>query len=178
MIKYCRTCRILDPMQQKCQLSGQSVNPNADYCTKHQEEVAQCEKCGQGTLTPFYTRDGNQWHTFCARCVELLNTCHFCEHASKCAFEQDPSPLPKMVQKQIRQGNMVQITTVKNPDRIRQTCENGCPCFSQENDCMREYNGCERMKYIYDNAESAGDSEGSAEVHSEIHGQQPEAGSN
>ena len=164
MIKYCRTCRILDPRQNVCQLSRQPVDPNKDYCTKHQEDIYQCERCHQATLMPFFTRHGDLWHVYCGDCIQLLNTCAFCKGIEKCDFETNPSSLPKLVQKQVRQGNMVSITTVKNPERIRQTCENGCNCFSAENGCMRDFNYCERMEYIYDDQRN--DASESSEVHS------------
>lgn len=39
-------------------------------------------------------------------------------------------------------------TQVKNPDRIRITCQTGCPCFSDENGCLREFNHCGSYVFI------------------------------
>ena len=175
MKKYCRTCGILDKQQNVCPLLRSQVDPDKDYCTKHTTELNQCELCGHPTLTPFYTRDGDNWHIFCQECIHKLNSCSFCKKVTECLFETDPSPIPKMIQRRIQQGPMVTVATVKNPERIRQTCMNGCPCYDSEFDCMRQFNYCERMEYVYDdNSErddsgAAEDSGDGPEVHSEIH---------
>lgn len=138
-----------------------------DYCSKHQDELAQCSVCGAGTLTPVFTQDGTEWRTLCEACSQRLATCAFCKQANICDFETNPSPLPKMIQQQIRQGNMITVGTIKNPDRIRQTCQNGCPCYDPNFECMRQFNYCERMNHVYaDPANEPGDSD---EIHSEIH---------
>lgn len=133
-----------------CQLNGRQVNPDKDYCSKHAEELHQCEYCGSGTLDPVFIAESETWHTYCEKCASAISTCNFCLNAQSCAFETDPSPLPKMIQKQIRQENMVQIVTVKNPDRIAITCQKGCNCYHPEFECLRQFNGCEKMKHIYD----------------------------
>ena len=166
MLKYCETCGILDPKTSVCRLSGQ-VMTNRDYCSKHKTRVETCDYCHMPTLEPFFVRDGENWHIYCAKCVKLLSTCAFCKRVEICAFETDPSPIPKMVQQQVRQGPMVSITTVMNPERVRITCEKGCDCFNSEFGCMREFHYCERMDYIYDEQRS-GASE-SSEIHSEVH---------
>ena len=175
MLKYCESCAILDPKTNICRLTGQ-VMANRDYCSKHKTRVETCELCHRPTLNTFFVRDGKNWHSFCGECVKQLNTCSFCKKVNVCDFETNPSSLPKMVQQQIRQGNMISVMTVRNPERIRQTCEKGCDCFSTKFGCMREFYYCERMDYVYDDQRNDA-SEGS-EVHSEIHEQQPETGSN
>ena len=183
MIKRCITCRIRNPEQNVCQLSGQKIDPNVDYCTKHKDYINTCELCHRATLDAYFVKDGENWHSFCGECIHKLNSCIFCKNTNTCDFETNPSPLPKMVQQQIRQGPMITVTTVKNPERIRQTCQNGCGCFSAEFGCMKEFNYCERMEYIYDDSSERVDSGAtensgeSSEIHSEIHEQQPEAGS-
>ena len=182
--KYCRTCRILDPRQNVCQLSGQPINPDTDYCTKHKDHIDICELCHRPTLDTYFVRDGENWHTFCGECVHKLNSCVFCKKSATCDFDTNPSSLPKMVQQQIRQGNMVSVMTVKNPERIRQTCEKGCDCFSPELGCMREFNYCERMDYVYEehfertDSGAIEDSGDSPELHCEVHESGEEGGSN
>ena len=135
----------------------------------------QCETCGRQTDQQVLCRDGDTWHILCPNCASQLNTCSFCKNVQTCVFETDPSPIPKMIQRRIQQGPMVTVATVKNPERIRQTCMNGCPCYDSEFDRMRQFNYCERMEYIYDdNSErddsgATEDSGDGSEVHSEIH---------
>lgn len=135
----------------------------------------QCETCGRQTDQQVLCPDGDNWHILCPNCASQLNTCSFCKNVQTCVFETDPSPIPKMIQRRIQQGPMVTVTTVKNPERIRQICMNGCPCYDSEFDCMRQFNYCERMEYIYDdNSErddsgATEDSGDGSEVHSEIH---------
>lgn len=184
MIKHCYTCRIRNPRQNVCQLSGQPINPDTDYCSKHKEYIDTCELCHRPMLDTHFVRDDENWHTFCGECIKHLNTCTFCKKVNICDFETNPSSLPKMIQQQIRQGNMVSVTTIKNPERIRQTCEKGCDCFNAEFGCMREFHYCERMDYVYDEhferADSGAieDSGDSSEIHCEVHESGEEGGSN
>lgn len=135
----------------------------------------QCETCGRPTEQQVLCPDGDNWHILCPNCAFQLNTCAFCKKVNTCTFETDPSPLPKMVQKQIRQGSMITVTTVKNPDRIAITCKMGCPCYDSEFECMREFYYCERIDHVYDDNSERDDSRATedsgdgSEVHSEIH---------
>ena len=130
--------------------------------------VVQCETCGRPTDQQFLCPDGDIWHILCPNCASQLNSCSFCKKVNTCLFETDPSPLPKMIQKQIRQGPMISVTTEKNPERIRQTCEKGCDCFDPNFDCMRQFHYCERIDHVYDESRAVTASN-SDEVHSEIH---------
>ena len=128
----------------------------------------QCETCGRLTEQQVLCPDGDNWHILCPQCASLLNTCNFCKQAQQCLFETDPSPLPKMIKKQFRQGNMITVTEIINPERVRQTCEKGCACFDANFGCMRQFYYCERMDHVYDDSKAV-TSSNSDEVHSEIH---------
>ena len=130
--------------------------------------IMQCKTCGRPTDQQVLCHDGDIWHILCPNCASQLNSCSFCKKVNICLFETDPSPLPKMIQKQIRQGPMISVTTEKNPERIRQTCEKGCDCFNPNFDCMRQFHYCERIDHVYDESKSITASN-SDEVHSEIH---------
>jgi hypothetical protein len=78
-----------------------------------------CETCSRQTKQQVIVPDGDLWHILCPSCADQLNSCGFCKNGDKCDFETNSSSLPKFVQKQIRQGNMISVTTVKNPERIR-----------------------------------------------------------
>ena len=113
--------------------------------------IMQCETCGRPTEQQVLCPDGDNWHILCPNCASQLNTCAFCKKVNGCAFETDPSPLPKMVQKQIRQGPITSVVTVKNPELVRNTCQKGCPCYDPENDCMRQFHYCKEINHVYDN---------------------------
>ena len=149
MIKYCRTCRILDPVQHVCQLNGMRVDPNEDFCSRHATTLETCDVCGKPVIKPILTPDGTSWKKLCGDCAEQLNTCGFCRMADTCSFESDPSPLPKMVQRRIQQGPMTSITTVQNPDRVAITCAKGCACYDAEQGCMRQFHCCNKLEHIY-----------------------------
>ena len=87
----------------------------------------------------------------CNEHVTLLRTCHTCGKAVQCAFEQDPSPLPKQVAQVQQQGNMRMQTIVRNPEREAITCKVGCPCYHEEFGCWRNINPsfCVNNKYEY-----------------------------
>ena len=130
--------------------------------------VVQCETCGRPIDQQVLCPDGDMWHILCPNCASQLNSCSFCKKVNTCLFETDPSPLPKMIQKQIRQGPMISVTTEKNPERIRQTCKKGYDCFDSNFDCMRQFHYCERIDHVYDESKSITASN-SDEVHSEVH---------
>lgn len=103
-----------------------------------------CDYCGQAPMELLDT-EGTQ---YCVRCYKKCNTCLMCVHGSKCEFETNPSPLPKQVQKTIRQGNMVAQTVIKNPDRIRELCQFSCPCFDEDFGCFKENGICGNYQEI------------------------------
>ena len=150
MDKFCKTCAILNPNALQCQLFGHPVDPEKDFCSKHTTELIQCEICKGGlpANNAIIDMTNETPRTVCLQCFQLLGTCHFCKHGQECSFETDPSPLPKMVQKQIRQGNATLVTTVRNPERIEQTCKKNCPCFDSENECLRQFNTCGKCESI------------------------------
>ena len=157
--KRCETCRIRDPRQNVCRITGSVVEPQKDFCSKHADKIETCESCGRLVMKPYLVPDGCTYHLFCEDCATQLNTCNFCKKATTCEFETNPSSLPKMVQKQIRQGNMTTVMTVKNPARIDITCRVNCSCFSEDFECMRQFHYCERMDHIYGNPDNGNESQ-------------------
>ena len=140
-IFHCNTCGLRDPSQNICLLHKHQVDPNEDFCSKHRQ-VYRCEHCGSITLSPIIEVDNDTIHLWCMNCSQERNTCSFCVHNNICSFENDPSPLPKVVMKTMNQGNMYVQTQVRNPERIRETCQKNCECFDAENGCLRQNNYC------------------------------------
>ena len=124
-----------------CSLSKLKINPDIDSCSKHifQESMKNCEICGNIILEPGIVDliDGIP-HIICSNCASQMGFCNTCGNIKICKFEQDTSPTEKFVQKQIRQGNMIMMTTVKNPKRIEETCKKDCCCYDEKNGCVRE----------------------------------------
>lgn len=147
--KTCKTCGFLDRKQNGCPLLRMVVDPDKDYCSKHSDAMEVCEACGNYAAHVNYAPDGDKWHILCDSCASKLNSCAFCQNMKDCRFETDPSPTPPYVQQKIRQGPITTVATVKNPERIRQTCEKGCHCFDAEFGCMRQFHYCKEMNHIY-----------------------------
>lgn len=149
--KYCRTCAILDPKLQKCRMFGHEVNPAVDFCSKHTTELVTCELCGgqiPKNQSIISVVQGKPNRLTCERCSHLYGTCHLCTNGVFCSFENDPSPLPKVIQKQVRQGNMTAITQVRNPERVEITCKKNCPCYDAEFECLRQFGTCGKCDNI------------------------------
>ena len=149
--KYCRTCAILDPKLQKCRMFGHEVNPAVDFCSKHTTELVICELCdGQipKNQSIISVTKGKPNRLVCERCSQLYGTCQLCKNSAFCSFETDPSPLPKIVQKQVRQGNMTAITQVRNPERVEITCKKNCLCYDAEFECLRQFGTCGKCDNI------------------------------
>ena len=150
MDKFCKTCAILASNAPVCQLKGIQVDPEVDYCSKYTTLLEKCEICGNGIISNNVIIDmtNKTPHIICGNCLHVLNSCRGCVHSQSCAFETDPSSLPKFVTKEIRQGNSVIVTQIRNPDRIEITCKKICPCFDPENECMRQNGSCGRHEDI------------------------------
>jgi hypothetical protein len=84
----------------------------------------------------------------CGNCGNALGTCATCAQAKSCDFETNPIQIPKQVQKVIRQGNMQMQTVIRNPEREKETCMKGCPCWdSEECVCIRQIGFCKSWRY-------------------------------
>ena len=143
----CSTCRLAGlKAPQVCGLSGKTITADG-YCDEHRRSISKCSICGNIVLSNGVIDDT---HLICWNCFSSLKTCVACKNANICRFETDPSSLPKVVQKQVRRGNMTAVTQVKNPERVRATCEKGCKCFSKEKGCLKENNtACKNQEIKY-----------------------------
>ena len=104
-----------------------------------------CDYCGN----PASTVVDSEGNCSCVGCYQQFYTCRMCEMGSFCPFETDPSPIPKVVMQQVRQGNMVMQTQIKNPERVKQFCF-PCICFDQEDlYCKCEDGWCKSYHEIY-----------------------------
>ena len=105
------------------------------HCPFYKETIDTCALCGKPIVEAGII-DGGE--LYCVKCGMLLGTCDTCRHMPVCTFVTDPSPVPKVIQQSVKQGNMIASMPVKNPNRIEITCKKGCECWNDEYGCMRE----------------------------------------
>lgn len=148
--KTCATCALLAPDRPVCRFTGREVNPNENFCSEHVSELKVCDLCGQPYIGPdiIHCQEGGTIYITCQQCQSQMGTCATCSHGNECSFETDPSPIPPVVNQTFRQGNMTMSTQVRNPERIKITCEKGCSCWNSEHGCCKEYNTCAGYNFI------------------------------
>ena len=146
-----KTCGFACPEEHKCLIHGHDIPETAQLYT--------CGVCGNKTLEVIV--DSVAKLLICPNCYVRLSTCYGCQHGQYCAFEQDPTPIPKVVIQTIRKGNMITQMQVKNPERIKICCS-GCVCYINDS-CERENSYCSAYKFIYDQEEKCDDKISEAE---------------
>ena len=146
----CARCGFLSPKAPVCLLSGLKVDAAKDSCSKSSKNIQYCEICSNAIFpgAEIISMKDDLVKIICPDCASSLNTCRLCVHSTSCAFETDPSSIPKYIEEKIRQGNIIQIKTVKNPERIEKLCKAKCPCFSEENECSRQFNTCGKCESV------------------------------
>ena len=149
--RTCGQCALPQHNGGVCPLFNETFPSNAPGCPKFSTQLTTCELCKRFIIPSSTIIDAteNTLHFICESCRQETGHCSTCKNAHICAFETDPSPIPKVVQKEFRQGNMISVTQVKNPERIDKTCKNGCKCFDPEFGCLRQNNSCRNYKIIY-----------------------------
>lgn len=160
--KTCGTCVL--PRYTRdglCPFFKKKMSDTNPSCTEHRENINICDLCGNPFLEPAtLTHYKDEWKITCERCESLSGACPTCKKSNTCSFETDPSPLPKMVQRVVRQGPAQMMTMEKNPDRINITCKAGCNCWSAEGGyCMRENGTCGYYIHIFTEEEVDGTSD-------------------
>ena len=113
-----------------------------------------CESCGNATsqhleLLPIFSEDLETRKLICIQCYNKSRTCAGCTQGEICPFQQDNSGIQKIVMKQVRNGNSIFQTTVKNPSLVEKTCKTNCKCWDPNlNACMKEeYGFCNNKVY-------------------------------
>ena len=131
-----------------CQLAKTTVNISEGCALgKNRESVKQCSKCGNMILGTV-TYDSKTLQPSCEACASLSGTCEGCSSSNYCAFMEDPNPLPQISVRTIRQGNVIIQKQGVNPDRVKATCLNGCPCADEKLGCLRQYGNCNKFEAI------------------------------
>ena len=151
--RTCGDCALWQHNGGTCPYFNEAFPATTPCCPKITSSITSCDICGMLTIPKTGAIDmtnPDHPHLVCANCEPHLGHCPTCIGAKECRFETDPSPLPKTIQQQFRQGNMISVTTVRNPERIRETCQKGCQCFSEEFGCSRQFNSCGNYKIVYE----------------------------
>ena len=152
-IKTCGDCALMQHGGGICQVYKTARAPTDPGCLYHTTELHLCALCGNHMPKENQLIDATNPEDiviYCRGCKQHVNHCPTCTNSQECRFETDPSSIPKIIQKEIRQGNMTTVMQIRNPDRIRETCKKGCPCFSEEFECLRQFNSCGNYKFILD----------------------------
>ena len=145
-MKKCGDCLLQKRSGGVCPVFQESVNETDNTCRKyigHDSPV--CGFCGSlmpGKGEIVIMEDGETIMSS-PQCAERIGTCATCAQACYCEFETSNIQIPKQVPRVIRQGNMQMQTIVRNPEREKETCMKGCPCWDEENCmCLREAGMC------------------------------------
>lgn len=145
--RTCKECAYFDDM--RCKISGQPAVSHNVACASFSSQRYECDVCHRQIHHTEVIYDSKSNKIVCSDCCNRLSTCDNCHNGNICLFETDPSPLPKQIQKQIRQGNMIGQTIIKNPDRILITCKKGCPCWNAETEsCNKQLRYCANIQEV------------------------------
>ena len=145
--RTCKECAYFDDM--RCKMSGQPAISHNIACASFSSKRYECDICHRQIHHTEVIYDSKSNKIVCSDCCNRLSTCDNCHNGNICLFETDPSPLPKQIQKQIRQGNMIGQTIIKNPDRTLITCKKGCPCWDAETEsCNKQLRYCANIQEV------------------------------
>lgn len=141
----CGQCALWQPKGQTCRLHKGLARTPDNSCPEGTTYLEKCDICGGEILPKQVIIDmglDHKMHLICPDCSRKYYSCSICGQATQCSFETSSIDLPKQIQKQIQTPQGYIVTTIMNPDRIRETCEKGCKCFDKENGCSRQSNYC------------------------------------
>lgn len=132
-----------------CALSNAPIVDLNASCPHYTESAYICELCGKHLFKEAvnYTYGTQQsHHLICLTCYSSLFTCQTCLNANICSFRTDSSiQEPPLVVQTIQQGNTRVQAQIKNPARIKLTCEK-CDCYHGEECCKETINRCDKFQ--------------------------------
>lgn len=144
----CGQCVLKTPDGKACRWFGAPIISLDKGCPYGSTTYTECNICGKQIvfeMAHIFISDSDSVKLLCEECSTKLNTCAVCSHKVGCAFNESSDPTPKAVTKQIPINGGYAVTQVMNPERIRNTCKKGCPCFSGDFGCSRQNNWCEHQ---------------------------------
>lgn len=139
MIKRCAKCALLNN-QNICLVDRSSKrDPMNTVCENYHSEVPHCDICSGLFLTGgILTETPEGWKLICDNCYAQLGTCATC--VIICGVDADTSGIPKTIPQEIRQGDMIMLTTITNPKLTEKYCPS-CKCFINKQ-CQRQLGQC------------------------------------
>lgn len=153
MDKTCQGCAFSQKIPvPHCSVFNVQVDLTKSACQfyRTKEDINTCESCSNKMVDGilFQTENGTKY--ICQECSSKSGTCGLCKQRVHCDFETNPSNTPKTVLKTIQKGPAIMQAEVRNPERINETCKNGCPCWdNKENYCLREIGTCRRYELCF-----------------------------
>ena len=144
----CGQCAWRTPDGQQCRLFKQSIKNPEDSCPNGTKHTEKCDLCGAEMMPNAVIIDmglDHKTHLICPNCSQNYYSCRNCGQSFTCAFETSTIDLPKQIQQQMQTVQGYIVTTIRNPARVRETCEKGCKCFDKEFECCRQNNYCKNF---------------------------------
>ena len=151
MERICGKCLLQQHQGGVCPVFNEKVSPEDEACRRYIGHDS--EKCGFcGGLMPgkpqVVVMENGDIVLSCAKCGDSIGTCATCAQAKMCNFETNPIDIPKQVQRVVQQGNMRMQTVIRNPEREKETCMKGCPCWDEDTfTCLRQSGCCKSWRY-------------------------------
>lgn len=145
-LSKCKGCGLYETSALTCKIFKTRLDPEEPGCPYFTKEILKCDSCGKTILNArevLLEEFNGKTLCLCEECNAQALTCAFCSSGTLCDFETNPSTLPKVVQKQVRQGYTIVTTQVRNPDRVKETCAKNCKCWDPETQiCRKEQHWC------------------------------------
>ena len=141
--KVCTDCALLRNNNGVCPYFQENFTSEDKACPKFVSSLTKCDVCGRYVpQTIWEITEENIIHYWCYTCSKHSGGCPTCKRSNQCVFETDLSPIPKVKQVQMQQGNTTIIQQIKNPERIKVTCVEKCKCYYKEIGCLKEHGCC------------------------------------
>lgn len=148
MERICSTCAMYIATQMRCARTNAPEMPT-NSCGHWAKEAPKCALCGNLFLPPAtYLEIEDAYAAICPSCLGHLGKCGTCKASSYCDFQENPIPIPPMIQATRRQGNTIITQTIPNMQRVLATCvASGCKCWHQDDEakekwCCRQFGCC------------------------------------
>lgn len=141
----CGQCVLKSQDGQTCRLTNRPITDPQHSCASGTTYFEKCDICGRVILPNSIIIDmglDHETHIICQTCNQNYYSCNTCGQKDICDFETSSIDLPKQIQQQLKTEQGYFVTTIRNPERVRETCEKGCKCFDKENGCLRQSNYC------------------------------------
>lgn len=123
-----------------CGVFGHPIHLDDDSCSKFNENPHICAICHkviiENEIIELYG-DGSIKAIMCRDCNSTSGTCVMCANRGRCAFKDDPSPLPQFIEKTIQTAQGTFVGKILNLERITITCKK-CLCYNDEGFCNKE----------------------------------------